>query len=515
MDFEETSGTESAELLNLVKAAVKRYWMLSLGPALVLCALVVILSFRLPPYYTVDSQVYLKPQRLQTKLVNQDNDVELERQRDALIGLLLSRTTLQKIVERHNLYPELRARRGVNELVRHFRSQIQTVPVRTATGGKTSALFKLKFSYRDPDKTFQVVKELTDLFIEESELATSTEVNRNVEFFDEQLAEARRDLERTEKALNEFVQQNSRSLPQNLEANIARLEGLEGRFQSNRLQIASFKERISSLQDELRLVTSSGNGDEFVDPSNPVQAKKQLEAALSRLKLRYTSQHPDVIRTKARIRSLDKLIKSGKTGSGDAGLASASPEARRLSRSISDQRIRAKELERENEGIEAEMESLEKVVDMTPALETKMRNITRDYETTKERYERLKLEKESVSLKSDMIQSQRGAQFTVLEQPLRPSRGEASGPPRAMIAGGGMVAAIALMIALPIVFFLTNPSYKLVSQVESDLGLPVLGVIPPMETPHAVCVQNKMIVFSLLISILFLIVGGVALFVLV
>ena len=76
-----------------------------------------------------------------------------------------------------------------------------------------------------------------------------------------------------------------------------------------------------------------------------------------------------------------------------------------------------------------------------------------------------------------------------------------------MIALGGLVAGLAIMFGLPILFYYLNGSLKSREEAESELGLPVIGIIPPLLTSEVVSQKTRTRRLSVFASMVSLVLG--------
>jgi len=472
--------------------AVKRYWKVAIWPAVAALGVGLLLAYRIPSYYSADTLIFMQPQRINSKILEEQKREEVNERLQALVQEILSRPRLRAIVDRFKLYPEYKGVAGSESALLKLKGAIDVAPVQSATGAQLLQTFKLSFTHRDPNMVYEVTKALANLFIEESVYDRRNEVQGTQEFFDSQLADARRRLEETENRVQEFVRQNFGKLPEHLEQGVARLANLQSQLESNSQLLSANLSRRGNLETELaevrRLAAQSVSDNPGATSSDPEEAVEQLEAALAMLKSRYTDEHPDVVATKKRIEALRKGLASGKgKGKGavtpSRGSTAGAAAVLGVKRQLGEVDIAIAALKDENEKLKKQITELNADIQEMPLKEQELLKIRRDYAMLQEAYQKLTAERDSAGLQASMIRSQKATQLRVVEPPERPN--SPAGPPRLIIAAGGLGFAIALFIAIPMGLYFLNGSYRSKEEVEETLGVKVLAVIPPMVTPEA------------------------------
>ena len=88
-----------------------------------------------------------------------------------------------------------------------------------------------------------------------------------------------------------------------------------------------------------------------------------------------------------------------------------------------------------------------------------------------------------------MYKNQKGTQLKLVnpaELPVVPS-----GPPRLLIMVGGILAATAVFLLVPVAAFYLNGGFKTKTEVEAEMGIPVFGVIPPVRGARSRAVRES------------------------
>ncbi len=508
------------DLLGALRRAVERFWRIALGPAVVLVGLTLFLSYLYPNYYSSDALIFIQPQRVTSKLIETPNTNEMRERLEALVQEILSRPRLRSILERYSLYPNLRGPIGLERAVVKFRNEIGVTPVIAPSGNNLLQTFRLSYSHKDPQTAYEITKALSNLFIEESIVDQRSEAQGTEEFLDSQLAEARKKLELTEDLVQQFVSENFGRLPDHLQAAIARLESAQAQVATNSQLITAGMTRRELLQrelDELRryqpVVGPEASGGETV--GGPHEQLARLESALIVLLSKYSEQHPDVISTQQKINALrEQLSRPGSTGARTRARGGVSPARSEVGRAlrlqVNEIDVETKSLTAENERLKALINQLQLDIQAMPLKEQELLKIKRDYVNVKENYERLLAAKQDAGLQSSLLRSQKATQFRIVEPAELPAI--PAGPNRLLISGIGVGSAVFLFLVIPIVLVVTNRFFISTRDVEEELGIPIIGVVPPMPSPQTLAILHRVTTISMVASLFSLLSGGLVIY---
>ena len=524
MKFEHSSEKSILDQLSPVRDAFSRYIPYALGPSIVLFGLLVFASFRIPDYFTAQSTIFVQPQRVSSQVIEAPTQDEMRERMEALLQEILSRQRLKSIIEQFEIYQPHDNPRAMEIAIGRFRDAVSISQAKSPTGVALHQTFKLDFSHRNPETAFKVADAVANLLIEESIVGRRSDIQGTEEFLDAQLADARRKLEKTESQVQGFVRKNFDKLPEHLDAAVARLQNAQMQLASNSELITANMTRRENLTAEIADFKRQGGGlSSSIDPDSsgidPFESLAQLESALVMLKSRYSDEHPDVKRTKARIGALKKRLSDPNASPADrkaarasAGTAAASsPVYRSLKRQLGDVDVQLASLREENERLKATTSKLQKNIQEMPLKEQELIKIKRDYANVQDNYERLLAARDEAALQSDLIRTQRGTQFRVVERAEKPQF--PSGPNRVLLFTGSMGIALIFLLAVPILFFLLNSSFKTTDDIEQETSLDVLAVIPPMSTGESTLTRRRLYATSALASIVALVGGSFIIYV--
>ncbi len=479
MNFDEQANKSISDILGIGRAVLRRYWRVAWAPALVVFALVALISIRVPDYYTADVVILAQPRKITTGMLKPTEKGEQEERMDIMLQELLSRAKFRSIIEQFNLYPEYQGVIGKEFALKKLRDAIEVANALSPSGKPLTNTFRVTYWHNDPKTAYDVTNKLSNLFIDESRISQSTETLGTVEFLDSQLREARRHLEETESKVQDYVRKHVGKLPEHKEQALVRLQNAQSQLATNSQMIATNTARIGYLQRELKLTTSevssAGGGDH--SNASPEDNLAQLERYLLVLKSRYSDSHPDVINTKKRIEALRGKVQGG----GGGRTYSGSAESRQIRREIGELEVQIQGMREESENLKKEIDRLNADIREMPVREQELTKIQRDYINVKDSYTKLLAAKEEAEIQSSLVKSQKSSQFRIVDPPSLPVK--PAGPNRLAIFAVGIAAGLVVFVVVPFVLFVINGGFKFRDELEEDTGVKVIGVIPPMDTP--------------------------------
>ena len=415
----------------------------------------------------------------------------------------------RSIIDKFKLYPQFKGLKGKEKALVKMRGAIDIGPVISPSGKVLTQTFKLDFVHNDAKTAYNVADSLSQLFINESTLSEMSKTRGTEEFIDANLREQRTKLTKIEEKRKAFARKFSNQLPEYRVEALARLNSSQKQFSYNTQLLKSNLSRITFLRDELRVVQQGVAQNSVNNSSNsgsdPRIAIAKLKQSIKILKSKYSDRHPDVVAAQRRIDSLQGQAGGQKSVSVSSTIVNSNPQTRLVARELNELEVQIGGLKSENEKLKLEIDDLKANIKLMPIRETELSEIERDYVNLKESYNRLLEAKENASLQSSLVKSQKGTQFKIVDPasiPLVPS-----GPTRWVIALGGLVAGLAIMFGLPILLYYLNGALKSREEAESELDLPVIGVIPPLLTSAVVSQKIRTRRLSMFASMVSLVIG--------
>ena len=371
---------------------------------------------------------------------------------NAAVGRVLSHPNLDKLLEEHDVYPELQKSVPRETLVERMRNDITVEPEKTVTheGMQTSIIYRLAFESGDPQKSADVANALAGLLLDAT-LEQRTEQARSVtRFLKQALERDEKELRDVSQKLSEFRREHRGELPTELDPAMRKLEMLH--------------DRRTSLSTEIsRTENNLGTGADGNPISENEALLRELRRKLANEVAANTDEHPNVIALRARVADLDKIVREERrTGIG------ASPAIAAEHRELG--------LMRERLGsIDAEMDDIVQRVDRIPAVTEELQALEQKESVLRENYLGSLRKVEEAELAENLETAQHGAQIEILERARPPAAPKTS---RLVLAAAGVALSLGLALAIAVLLELVDPVVLNARQLEDLIDRPVLGSLP-------------------------------------
>jgi polysaccharide chain length determinant protein (PEP-CTERM system associated) len=431
-----------------------------------------------------------------------------------------SRSNLEGLIKKYDLYAsEDPTDKGLTmqEKVSLMRKHINVWVIR-------GAAFKIVFIYSNPELVMRVANDLTANFIEENLRVREQQSVGTTKFLQSELDRIEGDLKSRESALTAYKQKHMGALPDQLSSNLSMLSRLstkvlnierrldEARSQKIMIQgqIENFKSMYEALQVDDEGVIENG-GETFVSPE-----LGELRQRLETLRLRYTDNHPDVLKLERMIARIEEDRKQPPTGEDDAQIEQEIPPAggdifagrlESLMFHMNSIEQTIQESQRERAETQREIATLTKRIEDTPRLKLELISLQRDYDTIRGQYANLLAKKLQSQLAESLESRQKGEQFKVVDKAKLPEKPFKPDIPKLLLAGlfAGLAAGCGLVLGMEYL----DKSFRDYNEIREFLQIPLLAVIPRIETSDDTRKKKRLRICAYCLSGCFLVVVGV------
>jgi len=482
---------------------------LVLGTFLVVSVATYIYSARLPNVYFSSTLILVDPQKVPESYVKSTVTGDLRNRLGTLQQQILSATRLQKIIDTLNLYPTQRKSMAREDVIAMMQKDVSVSVVSNYGGSQDLEAFRIGFSGGDPRVVAQVANDLATQFIDENLKAREQQSTGTTEFLQNQLQETKKVLENQESKLKEFKLKHLGEMPEQQAANLQILGQLQSQLQLESEALARAEQQRTTLQ---LLAPQSAPVVDLDEPEpkapigaaagQPTQRESALTSLRARLKImeqRYGDQHPDIRKLKAQIADEEAKEAALKAAAVEivAATTPSEPKAETIpakksplspttySNPVLQSQLKA--IADEIPKHQAEQRRLNKQIaiyqaklEAIPVREQEITSLVRDYEISKGHYSQLLDKGLSAETATQLEIRQKGEKFSVLD-PAQPAE-RPSSPNRMMINLGGCVAGLGLGLLLALVTDFLGVSITSPKQVTEAFGIPVLEVIPVIQT---------------------------------
>ena len=496
--FDNQAGQPESQLdigyyVNLV---LRRRWFVIIPLFLALIA-GIYLAVALPKKFQAETLILIEPQRVPDNYVQAIVSSDLESRIATIKEMILSRTNLLKIIDNFNIFTGPKyADMFLDEKIEAMR-KYTTVDIVSDRRNRTANAFKITFEAEDPRKVMQVVNAMATLVIDQNLKVRESQAIGTVEFLENELVKMRGRLEQVEAKLKDFRETHMGELPEQLASNLMVLERLQQQLSDKQTSLRDEKNRLISLENQLQLVREQASMTVATAPvpnnSEPTTLEG-LKQQLADYRIRYTPQHPDVIRLQRKIEELEKESPSLSATSGDGG--SSRPAGgvglRATGRGVeADLIAQRNSAAREIVAIRQELTALQdqvavyqRRVEDTPKLEQELLSLKRDYDNTQKTYDSLLARKQEAEVAANMERQQKGEQFRILDPARLPDKPQS--PDMRKLFLMCVMAGLGLGGGLIFLLEFLDKSVKKLESVPKKLGIPLLVAVPKIDHPKDV-----------------------------
>ena len=486
-----------SEYLKIIR---RRKWLIIL-PVIAVTAAVSWVVYRLPDVYKSSTLIVVKPSTLPTGVVPTITEESLTRQLNGIAQVVTSRSSLEPLIDRYEIYKPERLRGEPMETIIQMMRQDIKVEVNTSRNDITNG-FNITYYGRDPKTTQAVTAELASKYIDEQTKNTVNSTTSAKQFIDQQVSQAQDELTLVDNKRLEFMQQNVGNLPTQATALVGQLTGLREQQKALIAEIGRLQDRSSSLVTQLTLMkrqfqqSIDDYAENTTDPKTTLawaelaKRKADLQSELLQLSTELKPKHPDVLAKQAQLNSVSKemdqmvaewkerILEKQKKLQNRPDLSVAATEAQL--QAVDGEIKRQQKMLGENE---KQIGSILERINSVPGAEVALGALERDYQTKKSAYDQLLLQQQKITLGADAASQQQGEGIVVVDSANLPSQPVA--PKRLMLSGLGLAFGLGLGLLLTGIFEI--PRLLTIQSTEDArhyTGLPVLISVPELLTPQ-------------------------------
>ena len=477
-----------------VVEVIRRRWMMAAAVFSTVLAAAVAFALYLPDLYRATALVLVE-RTISESVVRAPVSGELEGRLYVIKQEVLSRDRLTGLIDRFDLYPELRQRAGMVDVLTLARNDIVVEPAgpEQVAGRTKTVSFTLSYTSDNPAVVADVTNAVAAFYVQQNDRMRSDEAIQTTQFLRTQLADANNELDRHEAVMRDYTMRYAGELPQQMGFNLATLERLNTELRLNGERQISIIEQRDTLFDGLReagpVARPTAEGTEIsLESLERLRRLDEQRQALLQAERDATGRHPDVVRLQEQLAVMEReheLAELAETRAREDAevevrasapvdpVAATLPLRRRTMESL-DADLAA--LRDEESSIRETIASFEQRLASSPQREQEYQTITRDYNTSKELYDSLLQRYEEAQLTESVETDQAGERFRVLE-PALPPEGP-SAPNRLRLLLMGLLLAGVGAVGAVLVREQFDTTFHTVDDIRAFTSVPVLVSIP-------------------------------------
>jgi len=525
-----------------IEIVLRRIWYIIIPLVLVAGAAAVYAKLT-PRIYMASTTILVTPQKVPVEYVRPTVTSKIEDRLHSISQEIMSRTQLEKVISEFNLYAEEAKKLAGEEIIEVMRKNITVTiggkegyfaisyqgrdPVTvTKVTNRLASLFveeNLKLREQQAQGTTEFLAlelNTTKSKLEEQEkILTEFKQKHLFELPDRVvtnlgvLTQLRQDQQRVSAALNSAMERKIL-----IQKQIAEIQK-----QAPEIKLtltpppapeAAKEEALSQNNEAFSVSTAPVPADRSKKYMTPAAAQlEKAKANLMQLKTRYTESHPDVVSTKKAIQDLEKVVAAelekmladaeketadkelkakkmaeenvsplpGQKGGEDFNPQVAFTKEMEGQLAVTGREIQ--NLQKEEAKIRADIAIYQGRVENAPLREMMMANLSRDYQSAKENYQKLLDKSVQAQQAENLEKRQKGEQFRVIDPARIPQKPFKPDVPKIILLG--LALGIGSGVGLAFLREQMDHSFRDAEDLEATMGFKVLTNIPKIERKAA------------------------------
>jgi succinoglycan biosynthesis transport protein ExoP len=499
----------------------------------------VLLALLLPATYRSTATILIEQQEIPQELVRSVITSFADQRVQVISQRVMTTQNLLTLIDRYDLYAEIRQRVAREELLQKMRDDIamkmisaDVIDPRSGRPTQATIAFSVSYQSRSPDLALKVANDLTSLYLNEN-LTSRTQMSQQTSsFFTEESQRQAAHIAQLDRELADFKEKHHHDLPELAQLNVQTLERTELEVRDAQGKVDSLDSERILLQAQLAQINPtyqvfSDTGQRVMGPEDRLKVLKSL---LASYKAKYSPGHPDIISTQREIEGLEKEVKSDDdTGDRLRQLDDARAQLARAREKYSPEHPDVLRLQRTVESLEASVDAAaavgkrrppdshadnpvyiqvkgqldaldierdaaakrlsdlhgkrddyERRLAQSPEVEKQFREMARALDTAQLKYQEILSKQTEVQVSGNLESERKGERFTMIEPPLKPEK--PISPNRTLIVIAGLLLSLAVGAGAAAAHESFDASVRGAGDIRTLLQVPALASIPIIVT---------------------------------
>lgn len=450
----------------------------------------------------------------------------------------MTRPNLTEIIKKYNLYAAERIKKPEEVILEKMRSLIKVETISADVGDQktnrttqATIAFTLTFEDKSPELAQKVANELTSLFLKENIKSRTESAENAALFLSEESKRLKAKIQEIQDKLATFKEKNLNQLPQisalnqqeltSLSNQLLSLDSQERSLQDRRFylegelaqidpnamatnavgnRVFDMKDRLKELQSQYpSLIASfSANHPDVIKVKREIESLQkeigsnadinnlnaeltQKKAELALLLKQYSEKHPDVVKLQKQITALQKSLVDAKTNEyTNSSIKPDNPAYITLKSQLDSVNTEIESLNYTRGRIQSKMEELRNNLRQSPLVEKEYSDLIQDLDNTNLRYREVSAREMEAQISQQLEIERKGERFTLIDPPQEPL--EPVSPNRVAILLLGVVLAAASGFGSVALAEMLDPTINSTRAVGLVLGFEPLAAIPYLES---------------------------------
>ncbi|MFZ5621982.1 MAG: GNVR domain-containing protein [Pseudomonadota bacterium] len=500
-----------------------------------------IVALAWPPTYRSEATILIEEQQIPAELVQSTVTSYAAQRIETISQRVMTRSNLMGIIEKYGLYVDERARETTEEVLERMRDDIKlemisadVIDPRSGRPMPATIAFSLAFQGEQPEQVQKVANELTTLYLQENIKTRASKAQETLTFLSDEASRLNQQITDLEKRLAEFKEANAGSLPELQPLLREQIERTERELTDTATQIRSLEDRRFYLQGQLgqqdpygadvnlspgarlkalRTEYASLAARYSADHPDVIRLKREIESLeretgqvnpreslleqiaalnteLASMREKYSPEHPDVVRVERQIAGLEATLAETPAGGGSQSRRSPdNPAYVTLQAQLNATENEIQSLRTKRTQLEARRAEYEQRLAAMPQVESQFRTLARDLENASAKYQEIKSKQMQAQVAQQLETESKGERFTLIDPPVLPE--EPIKPNRPAIIFLSLVLALGAGMGYAAAAESLDSTVRGAKGVVATLQVAPLAVIPYLASDREITTQRR------------------------
>jgi len=280
-----------------------------------------------PPRYTATGVILIEQQELPNDLVRSTVSSYASQRIQVISQRVMTTENLMGIIQRYNLYADLRKRRPREEVIKEMRSDtalqmISADVIDPREGRPTKATIAFSITYRSPSAELaaKVANELVSLYLQQNIESRQQSSRDAAVFLTGESARLDRDIKELQAKIADFKAQHADELPELVQLNLQKIQHAQDEIRDTDAELRALDQQITYLDAQLAQINPTAQvyastGERVQSPADRL---KYVRTEYARAQALYSPDHPDVRRLKREMEGLEAAAATDASGNSEA-----------------------------------------------------------------------------------------------------------------------------------------------------------------------------------------------------
>ena len=305
-----------------LRERLRAYWrrrQIFLAVASASAVVALLLAMLLPATYRSAATILIEQQEIPQELVRSAITSFADQRVQVISQRVMTTQNLLLLVDRYNLYPDVRRKEPREVLLDKLRSDIgmhmisaDVIDPRSGRPTQATIAFSVSYQSRSPDLALKVANDLTSLYLNENLTSRTQLGQQTATFFSEEAARQAAHIAELDKELTAYKEKHRNDLPELVQLNLQTMERTELELHEAQNKLDALDSQRVLLEAQLAQInpTSQVFSDTGQRVMGPEDRLKALKSQLASYKARFAPGHPDIVSTEREVEGLESQVKS-------------------------------------------------------------------------------------------------------------------------------------------------------------------------------------------------------------